>query len=132
VTQELDAHHLAVLERFARLLFPLPGLDAAPFGRVAAGIADAVREAPQQLVLIRSGIDQLDAAAGGSFLGLAEAPQVEQLKQIESGAFFQFVYTATRGRLFDDREVWALLGYEGSSLEKGGYLNRGLNDIDWL
>ena len=132
VTSELDPHQLAVLERLARLLFPLPGLDAAPFERVATGIAEAVRAEPSQLVLVRSGIEQLDAAAGGNFLDLAEAQQVQQLKHIEPGAFFQFVYTATRSRLFDDREVWALLGYEGSSLEKGGYLDRGLNDIDWL
>ena len=135
--QELGPHDLAVLERLAWLLFPVPGLDADPYQRVAAGIADAVADVVQvqqlpQLVLVRSGIEQLDTAAGGNFLDLAESQQVEQLQQIEPGAFFQFVYTATRSRLFDDREVWALLGYEGSSLEKGGYLNRGLNDIDWL
>jgi hypothetical protein len=25
-----------------------------------------------------------------------------------------------------------LLGYEGPSFDKGGYLNRGFNDLDWL
>jgi hypothetical protein len=81
---------------------------------------------------VNAGIEQLDAAAGGSFLNLPETAQIERLQKIEAGEFFQFVYAAVRGRLFDDREVWTLLGYEGSSLEKGGYLNRGLNDIDWL
>jgi hypothetical protein len=134
--QELDPHHLAVLERLAWLLFPLPGLAAGPYQRVAAGLADAVadvvQEQPAQLLLVRTGIEQLDVAAGGSFLDLPEPAQVEHLQQIESSEFFQFVYAATRSRLFDDREVWALLGYEGSSLENGGYLNRVLNDIDWL
>jgi len=34
--------------------------------------------------------------------------------------------------LYDDREVWNLLGYEGPSYDKGGYLNRGFDDLDWL
>ncbi len=34
--------------------------------------------------------------------------------------------------LYDNKAVWPLFGYEGSSWEKGGYLNRGFNDIDWL
>jgi hypothetical protein len=28
--------------------------------------------------------------------------------------------------------VWDLLGYEGPSFDKGGYLHRGFNDLDWL
>ena len=34
--------------------------------------------------------------------------------------------------LYDDHEVWDLLGYEGSSFDKGGYLHRGFDDLDWL
>lgn len=128
----LGPHELAVLERFAWLLFPIPEAPAAPYQRVAAAIAAAVANDPARLALAGSGIAQLDAAAGGDFLGLAEAAQVERLRQIESGGFFQFLYEEVRNRLWDDREVWALIGYEGSSLEKGGYLNRGLADIDWL
>jgi hypothetical protein len=36
-----------------------------------------------------------------------------------------------RDDLFSNRVVWARIGYEGSSLEFGGYVNRGLNDIDY-
>ena len=25
-----------------------------------------------------------------------------------------------------------MLGYEGTSFDKGGYVNRGFNDLDWL
>jgi len=128
--RELDPHGLEVLARFAWLLFPLSGLGAEPYRRAAAGLADAAR--PPEFTLVRDGIMELDAASGGSFLDLPEAEQLEQLRKIEAGDFFRFVYAGVRTRLFDDREVWALLGYEGSSLEKGGYLNRGLNDIDWL
>jgi hypothetical protein len=34
--------------------------------------------------------------------------------------------------LYNDHEVWELLGYEGPSFDQGGYLNRGFDDLDWL
>ena len=34
--------------------------------------------------------------------------------------------------LYNQEEVWPKFGYEGSSAENGGYINRGFNDIDWL
>ena len=27
---------------------------------------------------------------------------------------------------------FGVLGYEGASFDKGGYINRGFNDLDWL
>ena len=34
--------------------------------------------------------------------------------------------------LYNDSEVWDLLGWEGESFSKGGYLTRGFDDLDWL
>lgn len=34
--------------------------------------------------------------------------------------------------LYDDAEAWDALGYEGESFDKGGYIHRGFNDLDWL
>jgi hypothetical protein len=34
--------------------------------------------------------------------------------------------------MYSDREVWQVLGYEGESYDKGGYLHRGFDDLDWL
>jgi hypothetical protein len=34
--------------------------------------------------------------------------------------------------LYNQKELWPKLGYEGSSFDKGGYIERGFNDIDWL
>ena len=46
--------------------------------------------------------------------------------------FFRSVYQATIDHLYNDERVWSHIGYEGSSFEKGGYLGRGFDDIDWL
>lgn len=126
----LDAQQFATLERVAWLLFPLPELGPGPYRRAAAGVAEAVSADGEQRRLFESGLAELDR--GGPFFDQSEAEQLRRLKSIEQGAFFQFLLPALRGRFWDDREVWALIGYEGSSLEKGGYLHRGLADIDWL
>jgi hypothetical protein len=34
--------------------------------------------------------------------------------------------------LYDNPALFPLFGYEGFSVEKGGYLARGYNDLDWL
>jgi hypothetical protein len=34
--------------------------------------------------------------------------------------------------LYNDTEVWQILGWEGESFSKGGYLERGFDDLDWL
>ena len=34
--------------------------------------------------------------------------------------------------LYNNPDVWEILGYEGASAHLGGYINRGFNDIDWL
>ena len=34
--------------------------------------------------------------------------------------------------LYNQKAVWPKFGYEGSSADKGGYINRGFDDIDWL
>ncbi len=34
--------------------------------------------------------------------------------------------------LYNQKELWPRFGYEGSSAEHGGYINRGFADIDWL
>lgn len=126
----LQAGQIATLERLAWLLFPLPELGPEPHRRAAAGVAQAAAADNHQRRLIGNGIAELDR--DGRFLDQAEADQLRRLQAIEQGEFFQFLLPAVRGRLWDDREVWALIGYEGSSMEFGGYLNRGLADIDWL
>lgn len=128
----LSAHEAATLERMAWLLFPFPELGRGPYRRLMEGLQAAVSEDPAQSELVKAGILALDQLAGGAFVGLEESRQVELLREIEQGGFFGFTLEGTRSRLFRDRALWDLVGYEGSSLEFGGYLNRGLNDIDWL
>lgn len=128
----LTDHQLAMLERISYLLFPFPQLGKGPYQRVVAGMQQAIGKQADQISLVTEGIAMLDDAAAQTWLDLPQSEQMALLKQMENSAFFQWALPATRSRLFQDPQVWALIGYEGSSLEKGGYLQRGLNDIDWL
>jgi len=129
-TEPLTPHHVDTLERMAWLLFPYPELGDAPYERVAAAIAAGAGNVGTR-ALIDSGVAQLDSPAG-AWLALDETAQLAALRAIENGPFFQHVLQTTKVVLFNDPKVWEFVGYGGSSLEFGGYLDRGLNDIDWL
>ena len=61
-----------------------------------------------------------------------EADRVALLQRIEPTDFFQKIRGDLVVSLYNQKEVWPKFGYEGSSAEHGGYINRGFNDIDWL
>jgi hypothetical protein len=87
--------------------------------------------------LLAEGVRELDGLAqqrfGKPYADLAtEAQRLSLLYTIEHGAFFQKLKGHLVVALYDNKAVWPLFGYEGSSYEKGGYLNRGFDDIDWL
>ncbi len=61
-----------------------------------------------------------------------ESDRVAILKEIEGDAFFQKIRGGLVTGIYNNKDVWAKLGYEGDSFSKGGYLERGFDDISWL
>ncbi|MFC3282537.1 gluconate 2-dehydrogenase subunit 3 family protein [Litchfieldella rifensis] len=94
----------------------------------------------EQRELIEEGLADLDhraqAAHGRGYVAIGEeSERVALLREIEDGEFFQSVRNPLVEGLYDNPELWEPhFGYQGSSWQKGGYLNRGFNDlvIDWL
>ncbi len=87
--------------------------------------------------LIIDGIEQLDRLAHARFeKPYAEVPteaeRVTLLYTIEHGAFFQKIKGDMVTGFYNNKAVWPLFGEEGSAWEKGGYISRGFDDIDWL
>jgi len=128
----LTAHEAGTLGRICFLLFPYPDLGTAAYERVVVAIGSAAERDAAIRALVRDGADMLDSGQAVSFLSLDEASQVAALTRIEASLFFRYVLRTTRDDLYNNAALWARIGYEGSSLEFGGYLDRGLNDIDWL
>jgi hypothetical protein len=98
----------------------------------AAAAKDAVTRK-----LFTDGLAQLNATAkrmhGQPYARIAEEPKrVSVLQAIESTPFFQKIRGDLVTSLYDNKDVFPFFGYEGSSWEKGGYINRGFNDMDWL
>lgn len=94
----------------------------------------------KQRDLIAGGLDDLDrrarAAHGRDYAAIESGAEREALlREIQDGEFFQTVRNTLVVGLYDNEALWEpYFGYEGSSWEQGGYLNRGYNDlvIDWL
>ena len=61
-----------------------------------------------------------------------EADRLKILKSMQNNDFFQTIRGGLVVGLYNQQEVWNKLGYEGASFDKGGYINRGFDDINWL
>src|SRR5208282_5141407 len=135
--QKLESEEIRALLKFTRDLFPHDRLDDSFYARAIAPLQDEAAKDASTRRLLSGGIAQLDrlakAAAGKPYADLAdEAARVAVIKQIEGGAFFMKVYGDTIVGLYNQPQVWPKFGYEGPSSSKGGYINRGFNDLNWL
>jgi len=108
------------------------------FYAVAVKDFDTKAEAdPELKALFEEGVAKLDAAAraahGVPYVEVGwEEDRVALLKQIEAMPFFKKLRAGLVTGLYNQKEIWPLFGYEGSSADKGGYINRGFNDLTWL
>lgn len=83
--------------------------------------------------MLEDGVADLDQRAGGSYAAIKNYPQrLELLRAIEASPFFQTIRGSLVTGLYNQKELWPVFGYEGESASKGGYLERGFNDIEWL
>lgn len=120
------------LSRMARLLFPHDALADDLYTEVVRPLRERAMDDPALATALRDGLEGLDRLVAGEWRTAPVADQVEALEQVEGEPFFATVQTAVREHLYEHPEVWRLIGYGGPSVEQGGYLNRGFDDIDWL
>ncbi|MGH2374858.1 MAG: gluconate 2-dehydrogenase subunit 3 family protein [bacterium] len=125
------------LVRMARDIFPHDKLADKYYVQAVAPYDAAAAKDPAFRNLLTEGVAALDASAakryGKAYTEVPTEPErVALLKDIEPSPFFQKIKGDLVTGLYDNKEVWPQLGYEGSSWEKGGYMNRGFDDINWL
>ena len=125
-TAGIDLHTLA---RMIRVMFPHERFPDGPYDRAAAAIAEGVQSDVRMSAQLAQGMLALAAA---DFANMPDDQALALLRGMSGSAFFELVRSKTVTTLYNDREVWSLLGYEGSSIEHGGYLHRGFDDLDWL
>ena len=54
------------------------------------------------------------------------------MQAIEGRPFFNTVRGQCVTSLYDNDMAFAVFGYEGACFEKGGYIQRGFQDLKWL
>jgi hypothetical protein len=125
------------LIKVARDIYPHDRLPDKFYAVAVKGYDVKAGKDPATLANLEGGVAALDAAAkaahGVAYVDVGwEAQRVALLRQIQDGEFFQGVRSDLVVSLYNQKEVWPLFGYEGESASKGGYINRGFNDIQWL
>ena len=133
----LSPEVMATLIQMARDIYPHDRIADEYYAIAVKGHDDTAASDAAHKALIEDGVADLDArakAAGApSYLGTGwEADRVALLRQIESGGFFQAIRGGLVVGLYNQKEIWPVFGYEGESFSKGGYINRGFDDIAWL
>jgi hypothetical protein len=99
------------LTALIRAAFPHERVPESAYRRAADTVRCAAEESAWMRVKLAHGLDSLQALAEGRFTELSPEEALPLLLRIQHTTF---------------------LGYEGPSFEKGGYLYRGFDDLDWL
>jgi hypothetical protein len=121
---------MSTITAAARTIYPHDALPDDVYARVGEKLAEAAREDPGAARTIEDGVSALNG--GRPFADLSAHGQLEALKGIEGSDFFELVRSTAVVEVYSDERTWQLVGYEGPSFDKGGYINRGFNDLEWL
>ncbi len=117
------AAELAELLALARALYPHDALADGPYERTIAKIDSRASTEPALWHVLHDGLAEIRAARG----------ELHSSLEARVGTpFFESLRALVAWYLYDDHEVWDLIGYPGASFEAGGYLHSGFDDLDWL
>lgn len=136
--KNLSPHVMVTLAQAARDIFPHDRLTDKYYIVAVSGYDALAGSDPKMKAMLEGGVARLDADAAAKF-GAADYVSVNwenhRVTILEANAHTPF-FGKLRGdlvvTLYNQKEIWPKFGYEGSSADKGGYINRGFNDLDWL
>jgi hypothetical protein len=115
-----------------RTMFPHPGVPDEFYEHVVRKIDDKAAQDKELSCFLSDGVEALNRETGCAWIGLSDDARPEALKRTEQTPFFQRLRSDFVLYFYSNAAIWPLFGYEGPSNDQGGFLNRGLNDIDWI
>lgn len=134
-----EESEMRTLVRMARDLYPHDRLPDIMYETAVKSIEDQLAADPAKANALLEGVVELDLAAkaakGKPYIAIeAEGDRVAILQSLEKAKspIFTTMRSGMVTALYNQEEMWPKLGYEGSSAEKGGYIHRGFDDVDWL
>jgi hypothetical protein len=129
VLSDSDAKTLLAV---SRTLFPHDNVEDGYYMNAVAAIDTKCAGDPKTLDMVKLAVRKLNAGLGKPFADASEIARTNLLKTMEKSDFFALAYGETLNNLYGNPAIWKMFGYEGSSVEYGGYLERGFDDINWL
>jgi hypothetical protein len=133
-TTTLDEHTTMTLVQMCRYLYPHDAIAETQYSKIVEEFDKKASTDSAFAQLLRDGVASLDTGSHGKWLDVSAEDKLQVLKGMETTVFFQTVRETMVGAtgFYNQPVVWKQLGYEGSSWQFGGYLNRGFDDISWL
>jgi hypothetical protein len=133
-TTALKPETMATLIQMARDIYPHDQVPDKYYAIAVKSHDELAGKDAAHKELIEKGIADLDQKAGtGGYSGVGwEEERVKLLQAVEGTPFFQAIRGGLVVGLYNQKEVWPIFGYEGESYSKGGYIERGFADIEWL
>lgn len=132
MTDLLSADDRRTLFTAVRTAFPHRTFPDAPYQRATDTVIEQAAADPRFLAQLVQGLADLDAQRDERFADLDEETAEAVLRHADGSPFLTGIVDSAVVTIYSDPEVWGLLGYEGPSFDKGGYVNRGFDDLDWL
>jgi hypothetical protein len=126
----LGSQVTATITAAARTMYPHDALPDEVYARVADRLVEAAAGSAEIVRTIEEGVAVLNDDR--VFAALPADLQLEALEELEDTDFFELVRSTAVVEVYNDERTWELVGYEGPSFDKGGYIDRGFDDLDWL
>ena len=137
-TETLSADTAQSLLVMARHFYPHDFLGDQYYAEIVSGLDEQAKNDSAIAEKLENGVKDLGKVIEGdrtydlAFKDQSSGLQLENLNRIDGDDFFETVRGATLNGLYGNPRVAAMFGFEGSSVEHGGYINRGFDDIGWL
>ena len=137
-TEVLSSDTAQSLLAMARHLYPHDFLGDQYYAQIVSDLDEQAKNDSSLAEKLENGVKELSKVIEGdrtydiSFKDQSSGLQLQNLKRIDGNDFFETVRGATMNGLYGNPRVAAFFGWEGSSVEHGGYINRGFDDIGWL
>lgn len=126
-TAMVQPDDIEILASLAYDLFPYEALPPELYIKVANSILELNDP------LVEEGLNQIYTLGNNqSWLEIPDEQRMNILTEIQQSDFFGLIRANTIAVIYSEPEFFDLVGYGGSAIEFGGYINRGFDDIDWL
>lgn len=128
---------MKTLIAIARDIYPHDRLADRYYANAVKAYDEASGRDTDLRALIEQGVARVDELAMDHHARVyVELPwedrRVAILEEVQAQALFVKLRRDLRISLYGEQAVWAVLGYEGESFSRGGYLEHGFDDIEWL